>query len=499
MITTQNVAQRWPSSLSGSPRRQRVLLATGAGVPALLYLFYVYHYSLNVPLADDWNVIGLVSAAIHHHLTMSQLWVQYADTRLLVGFVFFVAFGLLDHLNEKSIILFSAGIFVATYVLLIFLFRSYLGRRLSFLPVFSLGIVWFSLADVQNSLWSFQLAWYFVVFGFVAMAYLLLVPRHHRNLFFALGILAAVAASLAEVQGFVVWPVGLICFLWASPWKRRTYYESTIWASAAVLTTAVYLHGFNFHEDTLICVVEGGQKASCSLTFGLIHPVRLARFFAVLVGNVFPTAPGRYLLVHELLGAVICIVAGFVVVQSFRQRRLQTSPLPVLLIVFAALFDLMLALSRLGEGLLGAGLNRYTMPNIILLVGIVVYAWTRVPNLRKAREQTNGPKPLKILACISLTAFLVAQCVVATQFGISNAGSIKAASVTVARVVVNLDRIPSAERACYFQSVVVGPPFAVLEAARSIAMRDHLSLFRRSAADQYRVEGPPRIARCDRP
>ena len=322
-------------SLGRSTQRQTVLLVGGAAVPALLYLIYVFHYSVNVPIADDWNVIGLASAAIHHQLTLHELWAQYGDTRLFISFLFLVAFGVLDHLNEKSIILCSAAVFIVTFVLLLRMFKAYLGRRLTLLPVVSLGIVWFSLADVQNSLWSFQLAWYFVIFAFVAIAYLFLIPGRHRNWFFALGVVLAAAASLAEVQGFVVWSVGLICILWASPWGRRTYLKTAIWVSAAVLTTGIYLHGFSFAMDTNICVIEGGARGRCSLTFGLLHPTKLANFFIVLVGNVVPTTQGRFILVHQLLGAAICIAACFVVIQSIRERPRQASPLPLLLIVFA--------------------------------------------------------------------------------------------------------------------------------------------------------------------
>ena len=44
------------------------------------------------------------------------------------------------------------------------------------------------------------------------------------------------------------------------------------------------------------------------------------------------------------------------------------NPLPLLLIVFALLFDLIIAQGHLGEGLQSAGIDRFTMPNIILLV-----------------------------------------------------------------------------------------------------------------------------------
>jgi len=211
---------------------------------------------------------------------------------------------------------------------------------------------------------------------------------------------------------------------------------------------------------------------------------------------VVPTVQGRFLVAHQLLGVVICLAAGFVVVQSIRERPRQTIPLPLLLIVFALLFDLILALSRLGEGLLGAGLDRYTMPNLILVVGLVIYAWAHLPRSTDGRNQAKWHN-LRVLGWSVLVAFLVVQSIVATQFGFSNGATMKATSVTVARVVVNLDQLPLAKRACYFTSVVVGPPLFVLERARTLAIQDHLSLFGGSE-DPYRTAGLPHIAKCDR-
>jgi hypothetical protein len=472
-------------------------LLASAAIPALLYLLYVSHYAVDAPNADDWNVIQLASNVVHHAEPLSDLWSQHGDTRIFVANLFFAAFGRFDHLNEKHIMFFSAGTYIATFVMLLFLFRSYLRRRLTFIPVLAFGVVWFSVADVQNSLWSFQMAWYLVVFFFVAMAYFLVSRRRYLKLFLALGIAAAVLASLTEVQGFVVWPVGLVCLLWASPWGRRTYYESAIWVLAAVLTTRIYLHNFNWAAATNICVGEGGQPKTCSLTYGLWHPVELAKFLSVLAGNVFPTLPGTYTQTHEVLGAAIWIAAGFVAVQSIRNRRTETNPLPALLIAFALQFDLMLALSRLGQGARGAGKNWYTMPNVILLSGIVVYASGHVPDLRKARGPGGGRKPLERFAFIALAAFLVVQCVVATQFGITNGRFQRKYATNIARVMVNLPAIPKTKQDCYFTSVVVGPSASQLYAILAVAQRDHLTLFRPGGSERYRAQGPPRIAQCD--
>ena len=461
-----------------------------AAIPALLYLAFVSHYALDVPLSDDWNLIALAAHARHHHVAMVELWSQYADTRLFVGRIVFAGFGLLDHLNLRHIILFSAITYIASFAILLVLFRAYLRRRLTFLPVLSLAVVWFSVADFQNALWSFQLAWYLVVFFFVAMAYFLVARDRYRNLFFALGIVCAVLASLTEVQGFGVWAVGLVCLLWAHPRVRRTSYECAIWISAAVLVTAIYLHNFNFGYAGNICQTEGGSKGSCSLAYGALHPVPLARFLAVLAGNVVPTRPGSYVGVHELLGAAIWIAAALVVFQSVRDRRLGTGPLPVLLILFALEFDLMLALSRLGQGPAGAGKTWYTMPNIILLSGIVIFAWRYVPDRQKTRERIHRGRRLTTVGLTTLAAFLLLQAVVATQFGITNGRELRASTVTVGRVLAHFSEIPVTKRECYVVAATDRPSASAIFADIDAARFEQLALFQSGRESQFR--SPPR-------
>ncbi len=485
------------------------MLAVAATVPALLYLLWVFRSSSNVPIADDWNVVSLASHALHHSVSWHELWAQYADTRLLVPKLFFVGFGRYTHLDERAVILFSALVFVATFAMLLMLFRSYLQRPLRALPVFALGIVWFSVADVQNALWSFQLAWYLVLFFFVAMCGFLLGRRRSPGSFLALAVLAAVAASLTEVQGFAVWAVGLVCLLWETPWSRRTAYDVAVWAGAAALTAAIYLNGFDTRSGKATCVVEGGNPAHCSTTFGLTHPVELAKFMAALVGNVVPTLAGQWVWAHQLLGAVMIAAAVFVVIQVFRERSVRVYPLPVLLIAFALQFDLMVALSRLGLGTTAAGVNRYTMPNLMLLCGIVMYA---AAHARESTRTTGTTSPAAVLGIAAVGALVVLQVVVATDFGLTYGRAQKQHAREAARVFVNLQSVPAAERDCFLTAAIFsGPPAPdgrdtgtvrpgsrrlierSLRATCAVLIRDRLSLFHGDTA-RYRADGPPREA-----
>ncbi len=449
-------------------------------------------------------MIPVVHGALHGHLSWGQLWSQYGDRRLVMSRLVYVAFGLIDHMNEKLIIISGALLLIASFALLLPLFRAYLAKRLTFLPVFILSMIWFSLADVQNSLWGFQIAWYLTTFFLMSMIFFLLRRPCNPSLCVAIAIAAAIAGSLSDIVGFTLWPIGLICVIWRSPWGRRTYYEIGIWISAALIAVAIYFHGYR--SATTLCI----PASACSLTFGPSHPVLLAKFFFLIVGNVVPTAASKAqynwaapyqphaLGAHQLLGVIICIAGAYVVVQMIRERRWQMSPLPLVLIVFAVLFDLDIALARVGQGLLSAVQygDRYALPNVVMIVGIAVYGWSRIISERpgESRSSIDRRRLLRGLGICVLSALVAAQLGLTTYFGVIEGSISQQERVVAARIAVNLDQSPAGERPCYLGGYLIN----LLDQWRQFAIHDQLSVFQPGLDTQYKAAGLPRLAACSR-
>ena len=155
-------------------------------------------------------------------------------------------------------LLFTAVVFIASYAILLVLVRGYIGRRLTPIPVFIFGMVWFSLADVQNALWAFQASWFLTVFFFMVMLFALLIPTNSRGWWIGLAIVAAMAGSLSTVQGFILLANCAICIFWNQsvrrqrdgnpPLTRSTRFEAALWIGAAI-RLALYLPGYNSNED----------------------------------------------------------------------------------------------------------------------------------------------------------------------------------------------------------------------------------------------------------
>ena len=250
--------------------RHNTPLTIGAGLLApILYLLYVNHYAVNVLQGDDWNMVpGGVHQALHGHISLSQLWGQYGESRILLVRAVIILFALLDGFNTRSTIFFNAAVYITSYVILLALCRAYFasfGRRLTPIPVVILGLVWFSLADVQSSLWDFPMINYLLLLGFLMMVFALQVPKRRRMLWFSIGVLAAIVASMSFVSGFIVWPLGAICILWSRPRQRQVTVEFAVWIAAAVVTFVVYFLGFSWQATCIPSLGCTPNAARCPI------------------------------------------------------------------------------------------------------------------------------------------------------------------------------------------------------------------------------------------
>ena len=422
---TRTQVQRVPTR---SAWHNTVPTVAAASITPILYFVWVYHYAVNSFDNDDWSVVPLLHAALHGQPTLGLLWGQHHESRLFVGNVVDLIFGFFGQFDLRSVILFNAVVFIASYALLLVLVRKYLGRSLTPIPVLVIGVTWFSLADVQNALWAFQVSWYLAVCFFLLMLCVLLVPDGRRSIWFGVAIVVAVAASLSTIQGFLCWPVGAICILWPKLSSCRRP-EIATWLGAMLVTMAVYLLGYRFSAGNT-CVTH----AQCTPTAELHHPLTSVGFFFALIGNVVPGGTSGVISpIHDgarfvVLGLVIFVTAILVLVYSWRQRSAsERLPLPALIIVFSLLFDMTITAGRGGSGVAGAvNANRFVMANLILLTGIVIYGLARIPTHRLSATRGGWRAYGTYLALGGLAAFLVVQVTAATGFGLTNGRSTSA-------------------------------------------------------------------------
>lgn len=458
-----------------------------AGLTPLLYLIFVHRFAVNSLFGDDWSTVPVIDQALHGHFSLGALWSQYNETRIPVIRLVLILFAYGDRFDTRSVIYLNALVFVASYGVVIVLYRRYIVRPLTPLPVLLIGVTWFSIADVETAFWAFQIGWYLVVLSYLVSMYALMVPRRSTYVWLAVAISAGCICSLSFSQGIIVWPLGTLFLWWTQRHSPRFPSRLGLWVTGAVLCTGIYLLGFNFGPTG--CV----QTFGCTPGVAYGHPLRALQFLILLIGNVFPggnlTAVGS-LARYEVVGALLLLASLAILVQSWRHRdTTDRLPVPVMLISFALLFDVIIVLGRTGTGPDGAiNGNRYLLANLILLTGIVIYCVARLPAASAFMSQGSARPARFWLSWGALLLVVGVQVSVATNFGLRDARAAEAYLVDSARLAVNLDRVPVRLRSCE-EFDLFGSSRKALVLARS----DHLAEFNASSYPGYRRMGPPPV------
>ena len=446
---------------------------------SVLYLLFISHYSVNILDNDDWTVLPLVHVALHGQLSWGALWAQHNENRMLVPNVASWLWESRTRENVQVVTFVKRRYFIATFATFLVLFRAYVGR-LSAWAVLATGVVWFSVADWMNALWAFQLAWYAILGFLVAMLYLLLV-RWERWAF-AVALACAVLASYSSLQGLLLWPVGLLCLMWVRPWPLR---RVAAWVSLAAVATALYFVGYQSAppapDGLFPTSLFGATAASASPSYALSHPIFTIRFVLVIIGDGFPLHfDAKDPWVAEVVGAAVLVAALYVVGRAVLRRQSRIECLPVALISFGLLFDLIAGIGRVKYGFLdGAFASRYSIGGLLIMVAILTYVWANV----RARL------PLTVV----LVCLLTLQFATSAHYGIEQSVANRKTLDSAARFVANEEP----PRGCaavnvFFDFVPPGLTASFMQSMKA----DRLNVFAPGPLAHYRAEGLPKLRSC---
>ena len=508
------------SSKTGHAAKPLQLATLGAAATAVTfgigYLVLVMNFAVNIPLGDEWdNVVPFVHEAIHHNLAINSLWLQHSNpSHLLIPNAIFIMVGVWGQFNTKILIGMSALLQFASFICLIGVFRLYSHKKVTAFSVAVLGLAWFSLGGIDNALWGFQLQIYLTVFFLVLVPALLALSREPRRwsaVALVGSIICAVAASLCTIQGLVAWPVGLLVLLWAGVESKRQRQRIVMWCATAIVMIGAYLIEYKTNLPNTGC--QGGAR-NCSVAYGLQHPGAAIQYLFALLGNLSPArdsvlfAGGNlHLIYYQLLGGVWLATAVFVAIASYRDRNHSvTTSLPFALISIGVLWDITIAVSRVGVGLGSALESHYATPQVFVLSGILMVGLVRLSLVidgDRTKLRFGSVISIRLSALIALGVIAAAVIAISTAVGIDNARFDRDKGVFESRVVVNLDRLPASARSCYLDAAVAQDLVPVSQIPRllSIPLRDlqidRLSVFSASDYQHYRKLGPPIFPSCN--
>jgi hypothetical protein len=439
------------ASSSAPARRIALLILTFVSftAPVLAYFWFVDHFGLNTIWIDQWGDLGIISHAYSGHLTLSTLWAQHTQNRIIFPNLIVLLLAYTTNFNVVDEEFLSATILVLSIALLIIGHR----RRSPTTPwiVYSpVAILMLSVVQSGNTLWGFQFAWYLVLLALSVALVLCDSPKW--NWFVTAGaISAAIVGSFSSLQGLLIWPAGLLILLLRNRPRRFVF----TWIGAAAVTTAI-LH----------------------------HPLEGVRFFLFSVGNVI----GAHGNVSLALGFLIVLTSLWLIVSAVvRRQDDDATPLGVALICFGLLFALTITTGRAAAGLDAAEASRYTTFDLLMLVGCYLALLSRHGAKAPSRPRD---RVLRLASWVTVGAVICLQATLGTINGLNDARSFHNTQIQASEVIVNIKKAPYS----MIERVLVVNPYFVpsrLQLTR-FAQTNHLSLFdSETAVKHYARAGLP--------
>jgi hypothetical protein len=427
------VATNWDDSATSDtesslrPNWQlRVLIAVCAGC-ALAYIGYALAFGVNAIFWDEWNWIDLLRPG---QPTLQTLWAQHNDNIVFFPNLVAVLLIRLTNWNDFAFYGMSAALMVCTLCIVVKVFWSEVKQAPLWWVLVPFLVL--TLAQYQNMLWAFQIAWAMAIFSLVAsFALLSRSPCSYSRLILAS--LLGVLASYSLLQGLTVWPIGLVVLLTQGQPRKL----ALVWSSVGALAIVGYFADFSF-----------ASSSSKSLRYVLEHLANAASGLLIAVGSVVPNIDsGLSFIVSQritkVLGATLLVCGAIVVITWIAQGRPSgAKAFCVALVLITVLFDLLLVPGRLVISPMAGATPRYVTFNWPLLLGVYAYALICLGGVPRHRF-------VALTTRVGLASIVLAQVVVASIVGVAQGQVTRTVRLTSADVLANWQTATPAVAAPY--------------------------------------------------
>ncbi len=474
------------------------------------YVALVMRYAVNMPQGDEQvDEVLIAVRTLSGGLTLDDLWSQlFNESRLFVSNSIFALDARLGSLDIRTIIFLDALLLVLSLALVLALHRSFSSRTVTAVTAIVLTAICLNPDGMYNALWAYQIQLYLTTFFILLM--MVALDRAARSgakaTAWTVGAgFCAAAATCSTIDGLAAWPLGLLVIAWSGGGLRAARTKLVAWGAAGVVAFGLYFVHYNVAEASAGCLA--GPKL-CSSSYAAHHPGVALRFFLSVVGNVVPVpsawiygsswAGGVSVTLHQVLGAVILVVAAYVCVRCVRERVHRVGAwIPFSLVVMGIGLDAVITVGRSGAGDVLALSGHYTTPQLFVLSGIACwvleYARVEAADAARRRRLSSWALPVTLLAAVLFALSIVT--------GLSDARFSHAVMTTQARIAVNLDELPAAARPCYarlfaFDYLSGKVALESLQPLIDELRTDRLSAFSQPAYGYYRSIGLPPAPGC---
>jgi hypothetical protein len=349
--------------------------------PAVVWLLFIWRFSLPVLYEDDWTLIQFIIHLRKGTLHFAQYWTPYGPHPLIVTRAFFALFFRSGPLDPRPIMicswLLATGSVVIANRCLIWPRVWERGVSLSVISGLAFSVWALSLVQYESQLWGFEISFIATLCCALLGASVLAVSGWNLWVRLALLLLIGAAATLTSGQGLMLLPALAVgCLFFAQRWMQKALVTGGF-------LLAIGLTLWLYHRDR-----PNGASGQELFGWFIARPqLALAGIFGLLGGPLtyirashrVDSAPGE--------GFAIFVIFGMLLFMAVRRRNLRECAPFVALGVYSLLYAILVAAGRAPEGYNDWFLtSRYTTSALCLYLAVLGLCLVLFPGTQKSRQ-----------------------------------------------------------------------------------------------------------------
>ncbi|QTM03440.1 hypothetical protein GQX62_07265 [Brachyspira hyodysenteriae] len=318
----------------------------------LIYLIYLIVGSVNIVVADEWELVNYYDIIKNSNKNifelLSFLFNQHNEHRIFFSRIISLPILELTKWNTTVITYISFIIYIVGCFFIIKYFYKKDNRYISILMSF-LFVILFSLRQRENTIWSFQIAWYIIFTATVLSFYFYyLYTINNKKVYIIFTIIFGIIASFSSAQGLIIWMSFLILLVLFFLSKEIS----------------------NINKKSLIMILLFGISCFILYFYGYHKPSNEEFSFSSQITNTFFIAISSSIYKNLFLGIVLFLLSIFITIYLIINKKIVDNIFPLLLLIFSYGFILSITISRSSYGVA----SRYvTFTNLLPIALFILY------------------------------------------------------------------------------------------------------------------------------
>lgn len=367
------------------------------------YFLFIYKFGTNVPFWDEWELIFLFEKFYYGQINWLNI-VFHKHNEHIIGFsfIFMVIEYLFTDVNIKFLQYFNGLLQIIAFLLAINFMEDGIKKYYKYYWIVLIGFCFFSLSQYQNMLWGFQTAWFLISILLILVIRILFDIENKKPVIFFIAILLSIFATLTSGQGLLIWPVGFFVLLANSNYNLKLSLKS------------------NYAKYWILCSIGGIMAyylGSPDSYRGILKisgiPIQQSLIiFIGLFGSIFGFSSIK---ITFSLGIVILVCMFYVIYKIYLSENRKIYIIPLSLILYGFLFNILISLSRSQYGLGVMVDSHYSAYNLLVLSGIVTALF-----IDKSVDRNHDTKEYKSASILLISVVTILFYVSSTMNGVLN-------------------------------------------------------------------------------